>query len=492
MNNNLQLIYPTLDIFLYDLGDGLGQSEPKINENRLKFWQKIYPRLTQEELKPFAEAESLATDGLNLLQTKNRIQAFESPYDGYYYPVKHGDTYVLQINYSGEGRADTKTSQSLEVIKTLDEIVHKHRHNPCTIGESWVLWGKLPPEQTNGEEIAKTCYNYLSLFADLKWDKDLKGSVEFAGATFYELWRLPSDRSKIADNRHLVICLLHPDTDISKIQQFYPLFRHLFQFRNKIIWAYQQSRKLKSDMKQAAQIIHRIVRDLPQQVTADSLNLKLLQQYLTDTLTILSTYATYLSRLEEQQHTINSNLKNYQRRLKTFAKLDAENGDRLLNCFEPFADYALEKYQPQLESDIASLSAGLRLLENAIKTIEGIIQLEQTKSDRALNETVAIATVGLGLSAITATVVSTQQPPRGDQFFMVTPPFLWSIGILSPFVIWLLLRLYHPFKGWKKGILSHFEETPPSPPLPRGGVRFDVGNVRNSEKDAINNDITNP
>ncbi len=459
MNNNLQLIYPTLDIFLYDLGDGLGQSETKINENRLKFWQKIYPRLTQEELQPFAEAETLASDGLELLQKKPAIQAFESPYDGYYYPVKLGDTYALQIDCSGEQRTNSQTSQPLEVIQTLDKIVHNHRHNACTIGESWLLWGKLPPEQTDGEIIAKTCYNYLSLFADFKWDKDkdLKGSGEFAGATFYELWRLPSDRSPISDNRHLVICLFHSNTDILKIREFYPHFRHLFQFRNKIIWAYQQSRKLKFDMKQAAQVIHRIVNDLPQQVTADSLNLKLLQNYLADTLTILSTYATYLSRLEEQQHTINSNLKNYQRRLQTFAKLDSKNRDRLLDCFQPFADYALEKYQPQLESDIASLSAGLRLLENAIKTIEGIIQLEQTKSDRALSETVAIATVGLGVSAITATVVSTQQPPKGDRFFMLTPPFLWSIGILFPFVLLLLWRLYRPFRGGKKEILPHPE-----------------------------------
>ncbi|AFY79875.1 hypothetical protein [Oscillatoria acuminata] len=491
MNNNLQLIYPTLDIFLYDLGDGLGQSETKINENRLRFWQKIYPRLTQEELQPFAEVEGLATDSVELLQKKHGIEPFESPCDGYYYPVKLGDTYALQIDCSGEQKANPQISQPLEVIKTLDKVVLEHRHNPCTIGESWVLWGKLPTEQQDAEQTAEKCSHYLSLFADFQWDKDkdLKGSGEFAGATFYELWRLPSDRSPILDNRHLVICLFHSHTDITKIQQLYPHFRHLFQFRNKIIWAYQQSRQLKSDMKQAAQVIHRIVSDLPQQVTADSLNLKLLQKYLADTLTILSTYATYLSRLEEQQHTINSNLKNYQRRLKTFAKLDPENGDRLLNCFEPFADYALEKYQPQLESDIASLSAGLRLLENAIKTIEGIIQLEQTKSDRALSETVAIATVGLGLSAITATVVSTQQPPRGDRFFMVTPPFLWSIGILSPFILWLLLRLYRPLQGGKKGILPHPEGTPPSPPLLRGGVGFDVGDVRNSEKDALKNDI---
>lgn len=41
--------------------------------------------------------------------------------------------------------------------------------------------------------------------------------------------------------------------------------------------------------------------------------------------------------------------------------------------------FAEEKYVTQVEADNTSLSAGLRLLENAIKTVEGIIEIERAK-----------------------------------------------------------------------------------------------------------------
>ena len=46
-----------------------------------------------------------------------------------------------------------------------------------------------------------------------------------------------------------------------------------------------------------------------------------------------------------------------------------------------FSDFAKAKYLSQAEADNKSLSLGLRLLENAIQTIEGIIEIERAKSD---------------------------------------------------------------------------------------------------------------
>ena len=61
--------------------------------------------------------------------------------------------------------------------------------------------------------------------------------------------------------------------------------------------------------------------------------------------------------------------------------------------------------------------AELTLLENLIKTIEGIIALEQAKQnveqskrDRQLNQTVAIAGIGLATSQIASAVILAQPP----------------------------------------------------------------------------------
>jgi len=94
------------------------------------------------------------------------------------------------------------------------------------------------------------------------------------------------------------------------------------------------------------------------------------------------------------------------------------------------------------------LSAGLRLLENAIKTIEGIIEIEQTKSDRALNTTIFIASAGLATSGVAASIISTQvkSPANLENFFSPNVAFWISIGIgLVPLIPFLILKFYRRF-----------------------------------------------
>jgi hypothetical protein len=73
-----------------------------------------------------------------------------------------------------------------------------------------------------------------------------------------------------------------------------------------------------------------------------------------------------------------------------------------------FDDFAAAKYLRQIEMEHTSLSYGLPSLENLIRTVEGIIATYQTQSDRALNSTIAAASVGLATSAvlITSTVAA--------------------------------------------------------------------------------------
>ena len=457
MSDSNRLIYPTIDLFLYDLAEGLGQQEEKINQNRKQFWQKVYGAKTEQLLENLKKAEEEPSDYIELLGDR-KVENFVSPLDGYYYPLKLGDTYSLQVDCSGNEEPTTEkySPKPVNFLATIQEIINKQVNNqPGTIGQSWLIWGQLAADDQDATETAKNCYKELKLVPASKWDKDLKAQGKFLGANFYELWLMPADRGTVNQNHHVLICLFDYNQGESiavagqTMTKLYPQFLQLFRFRNKIIWAYHQSRHLKSDMKQASQLIQKIVSKLPEQVNAPKIDLKELQQNLVDTLTILSTYANYISRLEEQQNTIKSNLTNYQIRLKTIAKLEPNtNSNQPLDFLESFSDFANEKYLPQIEADRASLSAGLRLLENAIKTIEGIIEIEQTKSDRALNTTIFLASVGLATSGVAASIISTQvkSPANLENFFSPNVAFWISIGIgLVPLIPFLILKFYRRF-----------------------------------------------
>ncbi|MCU0545078.1 MAG: hypothetical protein MUE44_23370 [Oscillatoriaceae cyanobacterium Prado104] len=439
MSNENWLIYPTVDLFVYDLADGIGQNEEKISQNSWRFWQKIYgDKISASQLEQLKQAETETAEYIELLGDK-KIAAFESPLDGYAYPVKIGDTYAAQFDLSGKIETDKENTfkpKEIDCLEWLKQQVISRVNPPATIGQSWLVWGQLTANDQDALATAKTCYSKLNLFPNAKWERDLKSTNKFLNADFYELWLPPGDRGNIGQNHHVLICLFTYNGgqaigNINKtVAKLYVHLMRLFAFRNKVIWAYTQSRQLKADLKEAARTIQDIVTQLPQQVNAPKVDLKNLQQDLVDSLTIFSVYASYLSRLEEQENTIKTNLKNYQRRLKTIGK-DMASDAEAFKFMESFSDFAEEKYVWQVAADNRSLSAGLRLLENAIETIEGIIEIERAKSDRTLNVTIGSVGVGIATSGVVASTYASQihSPASNQNQMNVHAVFGLSMGL---------------------------------------------------------------
>lgn len=460
MTNENWLIYPTVDLFVYDLADGIGQTEDKISQNRQQFWQKIYgDKLSQPQQAQIAQAETEIGDYIDLLGNK-KVAEFESPLDGYAYPVKFGDTYAVQFDLSGKIEPDSDKKfapKEIDCLEWLKSTIISRFNQPATIGQSWLVWGELTSSQ-DALETAKNCYNKLKLVPNAKWDRDLKASGQFLGANFYELWLPPGDRGNISQNYHVLICLFPNSGELSipttrqTMTKLYPQFLRLFGYRNKVIWAYQQSRQLKSDLKDASRKIQEIVSQLPEQVNAAKVNLKELQQNLVYCLTIFSIYANYISRLEEQENTIKTNLKNYNKRLTTIAKR-MESDPNELDFMTDFSKFAADKYITQVKADNRSLSAGLRLLENAIETVEGIIEIERAKGDRTLNLTIGTVGVGIGTSGVAASIYASQinspaspkNPMSASQVLVLS----LLLGIVGGLVSAGLLKLLDRIRGGK-------------------------------------------
>jgi hypothetical protein len=459
MTNNL-LIYPTIDLFVYQLAEGLGQSDLEIDENSRNFWKEIYSdKLNDLQLKEFQQREAKTSDYIPLFKTDVE-KLFLEPQDGFYNPVKIGDTYALQINCSSDKSEDCEPLDPREINsfqaikKTIEQKYKTTDISEIKFGQSWFVWAKLTSPEQKPEIVAKNIYEQLQLFDDLSWEDTLKTDLNLSdqnafGATFFECWQLPSDRGDHKQNRHLLIALFAPNENnqfYQAINKNYPQLTRLFLSRHKIIWAYQNSRHYKANLKEAAKEVQKRVKDLPNKID-DSVNpqtdadLGLLQRELAHTLNLMSGYAETLSYLEEQKNTIETNFKNYQRLVF----------DLNLPCLQVFAPIVSEKYLPQINSDLTSLSSGLRLLENSVRTIEGIINIEQAKGDRALNETMRkdsqqqaedalklnqtfiAATAGLATSQVVSTLVIAYYPAKDKDGNSVSNPifYLGSIFILS-------------------------------------------------------------
>jgi len=437
MSNENWLIYPTVDLFVYDLADGINQNENKISQNRQNFWQKIYgDKISASQLEKLKQAETATADYIELLG-KNNSANFESPLDGYAYPVKIGDTYAVQFDLSGKiGPEDTKSApEEIDRLGWQKEKIISRVNPPATIGQSWLVWGQLTADDQDALTTAKNCYTKLNLFPNAKWDRDFQIAGKFLDADFYELWLPPGDRGNIDQNYHVLICLFpcsgQSISDINKtVAKLYPPLMRLFAYRNKVIWAYTQSRQLKADLKDASRTIQQIVNQLIARVNAPKVDLKELQKILVNFLTISSAYASYIIALQQQENIIKTNLENYDRRLETIGE-KMGNDAEAFKFMAKFSDFVKEKYVGQVESDNRSLSASLRLLENAIQTIEGIIEIERAESDRTLNVTIAAAGVGIATSGVAASVYAGQiKSPQNPMDAKVVFGLSMGLGIV--------------------------------------------------------------
>jgi hypothetical protein len=463
-----QLIYPTLDLFLYDIQDDLGQNTQQTEERRQHFWQRIYShsqngssiKQLQEEnlLAKLKEAEKSESSFIELLGS-DRVKHFDRPLSGYYYPVKIGDTYALQVDCSGVYADGVKKSnskpQSIKNVQSIQEEIIAHiNKQPGTIGQTWMMWGQLTEIHQNPTQIALECYKKLAPEPH-NWERDLKAKGQFLGATLFELWRPPSDwsdREKLMENYHLLIWLFPYNQSLNSVldsvAKIYLDLMHLFCYRNKVLWAYSQSCQLKAELKADLIAIQNTIRDvsqLPQQKKPSDLQMKQLRKIFTNTLTILSRYAINLSDINTQGRTIESNIENYLKRLKKMEKVDPGSD---LQFLAEFAKLATAKYLRQVEMEHTSLSSGLTLLENLIRTVEGITSTYQAQSDRTLNSTIAAVGVGLTTSTVLATsavatsALMTQSAEGRDIVSFQSTAFGISllVGAIASVIVWRLWR----------------------------------------------------
>ncbi|MBD2504228.1 hypothetical protein [Anabaena azotica] len=448
MNQQYQLVHPTLDLFLYDLKEGLGQDDAKITENRQLFWQKVYgDKLDNKKLAELAKAEADSSDDIQLLGNK-KAEFFPDPLDGYYYPVQLGDTYALQVDCTANYITDYEYSpQSIDCFEKLQtEILTKINHQHGKLGQTWLIWGQLATNNQDPLATAQACYAQLKFSHQHNWDKDvIKQQGKFFDGTVFELRRLPTANEKLSDGYHVLICLfpshLKTDVVIEKSKSLLIQLIRLLWYRHKIIWAYSESRKLKDNLKQADKLADSIIKHLNTSLQSPDIQISQLEKFLKDTPKILLKYTNNLTYLDEKRRTINVNIGDYKKRYLDITKLDSHSDWQFL---ETFSNYAQEKFLGQIETDQANFSPGLTLMENYIKTVQGIIEIERTKGDRNLENLIGSVGIGLAVSQIASSILVTQHPPKPDKLFFLTEAFLISVfaGLVTSIIAWRLLKKY--------------------------------------------------
>lgn len=394
-----ELIYPTLDLFLYDLRNGLGETLDEIEQNRDQFQAKlpeaVRPRLAQHDQHFEAEYQEL------LLPERYLPFQFERealPVNGYYYPVRLNDTYGLLLDAS---IGDLQTPQDVASFATLRQVLETVLTGQGgNIGQTWLLSGWTTPDACEDEvAIAQACYQQM--VPEGRWQQDFQGQGKLLGATIFELWRyrsvLPETHQTVgqslAQNQHVLICIF-PDQDTAKraAELFYDDWLMLLGFRNKILWAYNQSRQIKQLIKADFATVQ-ASRSHSQTFTAFRETLMQIQD-------ALNHYKLNLIQLDFQGRTIDINLSNYQKRLQ---RIVDQGGDQTnLDFLQEFVTLVEKKYLLQIHKDSENMQLGLRLLEDAITATQSRLEVEKAERDRDFQALLKYLGVGWAAATVAA------------------------------------------------------------------------------------------
>lgn len=378
------LIYPTLDLFAYDLIKGLGINSPKIQEVHQQFWVRL-PHHIKESLTQVYVLDR--SD--NQIKFGGKIEDYSV--DGSYNCFSLGDTQAFLFDRSLTNQA----SQTLiDYLPKLKSLAPAFPSTDLTLGQTWMISGWI--SSTNSADLEVLAEKLYQDLIGQDWQHQQVG--EFLGGTVFEVWRSPRIWDKPEENSHALIIFYPDQQKMEAAGKFYRDWLHLLCYRHKIWFSYAYSRQLKQQLQTD---FNQVVPDLQNRYQYD---LGKLKTALDNNLDTFSSYGTNLNLLAIQQQTITSNLYNYQSYLNRIEARAKKTAATDLNFLKEFSGTVEHQYQKQIAQDFASFSPGLGVLQGLTETIRGIVEVEQAQRDRNFQTLVGVAGTGIATASLIASV----------------------------------------------------------------------------------------
>jgi hypothetical protein len=398
-----------LSLHSYYLLDSISEDINDLEKNWNKCIKPILPQEIQVHLEWKKIKDRLDQEYIEILPLEYGQYFFTNEnYEVLYKPVILGDTCGILIDTYLDGE-----SLAINSVTKLKKYIETQPHKKKDIhflGETWFLYGILPDDNSLAEDVAKECYKCW--LGDQYKEKIWKDNYQNSQSTIksndsndfwvFELWQ-QQDENQV--KQHHIVIILYKNLDALDIatNNLRESWFRLFNYRHKIIKAYQQSRDVYQELKNKYfPQIYKMIGT----VRKKGAEMELID--LADTLqkapSLVEEYSLKLSTFDYQKRAIEINLNNYKKRLKTMQE-KANSGD--LEGLEKFGNYATEKYLEQVKWDAENLSPGNTLLHgliDSISTVRSIIEIKRAESDRRFQRNVSIWGITLAIGAIVASL----------------------------------------------------------------------------------------
>ncbi|MCW6038609.1 keratin [Spirulina subsalsa FACHB-351] len=377
--------------------------------------------------------------------------------EGFIYPQSLHDAYGLNLNlYYPENPGGDRLP-----IAELNQFNPQACFKPPTtppfgyLGQTLLLTAYLdiprPANLRDLEPSAHQCWQQFFKLETLEPLPRLYRAAEFWGGYLYEYGN-PEDDLTVNPYGHLMIWFFFDGNTSSILERCYWELPELLLYYHKIAWSFCESRH---DYEKADQIVNQNESKL------ETFNTQYLQNQDNAVLTateitelkitlksLLKTslsYSQQLRNLEYARNTIAINHRNYLAILDQMEQL----AQTPLEALRVFGEKEAVTFQDQITADLNYFRHGSGLLDTAIASIRGLVEIDQAERDRHLQDEIQAIGVGIATGAILASSAGllTQRWhwPSRDRLL---PPHPFLIAVLGSSVIALLTW------RWMKHILN--------------------------------------
>lgn len=458
----MKIYAPNIHLFAFELYKGANVDSTSVQAEKIQLWQSadkiVHTTLHQDlhlsqRIDIHKEPESPRVDLLKDSEVKDDNYAVEIEekislddtqqqivIKGLAHPLRLYDSYGLWLNLRRPEKEDDGTPTEDVDIAFLSKLNPNNcftlEKKELFLGQTLLItaWLTGAKDEKLLPKIAQECLE--AVFPNPSQRPPLSRQGELFGSPIFEYGLF----SQLANYQHVLIWLFRDSKADENFNLCYQELLDLFFFRTKVVKSYQDSRRIYHDVSSAYKEIENAIDNLPKkgendEVTTDEL--KELKNKLKELPQLALRYTRLLRNVEDYQNTIVINESNYSEKLQQINGI-RKNADLLF--LKTFSQENSPFFQKQIQADLGYFRHGSTLLEQAISSIRGIVEIEQAERDRSLENTIQIVGVGLGAGAIVSGVVTQH----------IDKPFTISLNKpLHPIVTCLLLSLAATlFFGW--------------------------------------------
>ncbi|RAQ47533.1 hypothetical protein B9S53_04385 [Arthrospira sp. O9.13F] len=340
---------------------------------------------------------------------------FPTQYRGFFYPQYLNDSYSFLLHifhpqklgkdgvkFSDIAKLSPPKSFFAGTSTSLDEPLQTHLKH-ASWGTTMLFSGFIdsrPGTLEEGKKLADELLQNLLKPDPKKPAPPFWASREFLGGFLYEYQDIysPHPYGKI------MILLLFSEESKEKINGVQWWLPELFFYERKICQNYIDSRGEYSKANQDIKTIEKTIRTFPPNIATDvppdlsEEELRSLKQEIKNLLDLSLRYSQRMRSLVMFENTIAINRNNY---LNTLTRMEVKSNSDLTGWRDK-ANHIFGTFQEQIKADLVYLQQGERLLDTAINTIRGLVEIDQAERDRLLEHQIQIAGWGIGVGAIVA------------------------------------------------------------------------------------------